>query len=82
MEDDEQQRLTHRNGVNLQNCDGNRNGFILLMCPVPRCFDGDAQRPVRAMLHVLYATNALSAINLYLTFYDNRVSEPGVGTGE
>lgn len=82
MEDDEQQRPTHHNGANLQNCDGNRNSFILLMCLVPRCFDGDAQRPVQAMLHVLYATNALSAINLYLTFYDNRVSEPGVGTGE
>lgn len=82
MEDDEQQRPTHHNGANLQNCDGNRNSFILLMCPVPRSFDGDAQRPVQAMLHVLYATNALSAINLYLTFYDNRVSEPGVGTGE
>lgn len=80
MEDEEQQRPTHHNGANLQNCDGNRNSFILLMCLVPRCFDGDAQRPVQAMLHVLYATNALSAINLYLTFYDNRVSEPGVGT--
>lgn len=49
-----QRRAAHNNGANLQNCDGNRNSFILLMCHASAraALDGNARRPVQAMLHV------------------------------